>query len=81
MPIGLIRLTSVTTGSCEPLAYITLTDAVKSVAIERSTCAFTCQVCATWKSESTAHGDCWLSVPVPAAAGNAGAPAEVGLKV
>ena len=39
------------------------------------------QVCATWKSESTAHGDCCAIVPVPVAAGNAGAPAEVGLKV
>src|SRR5436309_3063690 len=79
--MGLIRLTSVTTGNWDPFAYITPIDAVRSRPNARSTWAFDCHVWPTWKSGSIAHGDCWLNVPDEMGAGNAGAPADVPLNV
>src|SRR5215468_9074964 len=80
-PVGLIRLTSLTTGSWVPFAYITLIDPVKSWPITRSICAFDCHVYATWKPGFTAHGDCCAIVPLVTPPGNAGAPAAVPLNV
>src|SRR5678815_2602146 len=72
----------VTTGSWLPFAYITERLTVRSRPIARSSCAFACQVCATSKSDATAHGDWMASEPAVAAPlGNAGAPAELPLKV
>src|SRR5206468_12870468 len=75
-PIGLIRFASVTTGRSVPLAYITDTDAVKSLANSRSTCALACHVCATTNAGSTVHSAGGITaVPVAARLGNGGAPA------
>ncbi len=70
-----------TTGSCDPFAYMNEAEAVRSRAKARSSWTLFCHVCATWNSGSTVHGDCTGRTPVPAAAGNAGAPAWVPLKV
>src|SRR5471030_211229 len=81
VPIGLIRLASVTTGRSDPLAYIRPADAVMLVQIGRASCTLLCHVCATTNAGSISHGDCWATVPVGAGAGNAGAPGVVPLKL
>src|SRR5262245_40462064 len=77
VPIGLIGLMLVTTGRSLPFAYMKLTDALRLRLIARSSCALVCQVRATTKSGSTAHGDCGGTVPVATDPGKPGAPAAV----
>src|SRR5262245_41254582 len=75
--IGLIGLMLVTTGRSLPLAYMTLTDALRLRLIARSSWALVCHVCAATNSGSTAHGDCGGTVPVDTEPGKPGAPAAV----